>query len=161
MVRIQCAPTSGDDGIPRIAPISAGRHGPKPLLIKLPGINEQVQWLANKLKEANSSGMPWQDMAVLYRNYEPTGKAINELFSRQGIPLTWKDAINFGEHQNTVKLLPFQSSKGLEFPLVAIPGADLLFSATSDVPQDEAKLLYVAMTRATDTLIITGQERLG
>lgn len=152
---------SGDDGIPRVAPISAGRHGPKPLLIKLPSINEQVQLLANKLKEANSSGVPWQDMAVLYRNYEPTGKAINELFSRQGIPLTWKDAINFGEQQDTVKLLPFQSSKGLEFPLVAIPGADLLFSATSDVPQDEAKLLYVAMTRAINTLIITGQEQSG
>jgi superfamily I DNA/RNA helicase len=148
---------SGDDGIPRIAPISAGRHGPKPLLIQLPSMNEQVQLLANKLKEANRSGTAWQDMAVLYRNYEPTGKAINELFSKQGIPLTWKDAINFGEQQNTVKLLPFQSSKGLEFPLVAIPGADLLFSPSSDVPQDEAKLLYVAMTRATNTLIITGQ----
>ncbi|MBI5626030.1 MAG: NERD domain-containing protein [Nitrosomonadales bacterium] len=149
---------SGDDGIPRIAPVSAGRHGHKPLLVKLPSINEQTQFIANKLKEANRNGTPWKDMAVLYRHYDPTGKAVNEFFGRHGIPLTWKDAINFSEQQDTVKLLPFQSSKGLEYPLVAIPGADLLFSSTSEAPQDEAKLLYVAMTRATNTLIITGQE---
>jgi superfamily I DNA/RNA helicase len=53
-----------------------------------------------------------------------------------------------------VKILTMHSSKGLEFPVVAIPG--LGFMPYGDqVPKEEAKLLYVAMTRAMDRLVMT------
>jgi superfamily I DNA/RNA helicase len=74
------------------------------------------------------------------------------VFRLIGIPLTWKDSIRFSDKQDTVKLLPFHSSKGLEFPLVAIPG--LGREETTD--EEEARLLYVAMTRATERLLVTG-----
>ncbi|MCW5601556.1 ATP-binding domain-containing protein [Nitrosomonas sp.] len=49
-------------------------------------------------------------------------------------------------------MLTFHSSKGLEFPLVAIPDANM---QTEEEKQDEkACLLYVAMTRATQELIV-------
>jgi superfamily I DNA/RNA helicase len=58
------------------------------------------------------------------------------------------------------------ASKGLEFPLVVIPGLGYMPHAKED-PGAEARLLYVAMTRAIDRLILTAHrssafvERLG
>lgn len=46
------------------------------------------------------------------------------------------------------------SSKGLEFPLVCIPGLGSELHQ-GDTLQDEARLLYVAMTRATHELVMT------
>ena len=142
---------AGDDGVPRLVPISAGRHGEVPQLVRLPSLREEALWLAERLKAAHRVGTPWRDMAVLYRHWEPVGKTVNSVFRLAGIPLTWKDGIRFSDKQDTVKLLPFHSGKGLEFPLVAIPGV-----GTTDSDEAEARLLYVAMTRATQTLLVTG-----
>lgn len=46
-----------------------------------------------------------------------------------------------------------QSVKGLEFPVVLIPGIGFM-SHQYNTPE-EARLLYVAMTRAIDQLIMT------
>ena len=51
----------------------------------------------------------------------------------------------------SVKLLTMHSSKGLEFPVVFIAGVGFMPNQ-SQVIADEARLLYVAMTRATDFL---------
>ncbi|MDT0131737.1 DNA helicase II, partial [Acinetobacter baumannii] len=48
-------------------------------------------------------------------------------------------------------------SKGLEFPLVCIPGIGAASKDEED-PADEARLLYVAMTRATHELLMTHSE---
>ena len=56
--------------------------------------------------------------------------------------------------QNSVTVVTMHSSKGLEFPVVGIPGIGAHF-AHSEEPADEAKLLYVAMTRATHELLMT------
>ncbi len=50
---------SDEDGIPLVAPISAGRHGPKPLIIKLPTLQEEADYVAQHLKEAHKTGTPW------------------------------------------------------------------------------------------------------
>lgn len=141
-----------EDAVPRLAPVSAGRHGPQPRLVELPGLREEATWIAEQLKAAHRGGTPWRDMAVLYRHWEPVGKTVNSLFRLAGIPLTWKDGIRFSDRQDTVKLLPFHSGKGLEFPLVAIPGLD----REDYADEGEARLLYVAMTRATERLLVTG-----
>jgi superfamily I DNA/RNA helicase len=48
-----------------------------------------------------------------------------------------------------VKLLTMHSSKGLEFPVVFIAGVGFM-PMQSQAIADEARLLYVAMTRATE-----------
>jgi len=53
-----------------------------------------------------------------------------------------------------VKLMTFHSSKGLEFPIVFIPFLDAL-PYMKDDESGEAKLLYVAMTRAMERLFMT------
>jgi superfamily I DNA/RNA helicase len=53
-----------------------------------------------------------------------------------------------------VKFLTFHSSKGLEFPFVAIHGGRIIENL-KDAGEEEARLLYVAMTRATSQLVMT------
>ncbi|TXT16104.1 MAG: hypothetical protein FD132_3023, partial [bacterium] len=132
--------------------LSAGRHGDAPQVVRLPSLREEAAWLAKQLKAAHRAGTAWREMAVLYRHYEPVGQTVNSVFRLVGIPLTWKDAVRFGARQDTVKLLPFHSSKGLEFSLVAIPGMGR--EAADD--DEEMRLLYVALTRATEKLLLTG-----
>ena len=144
---------SDEDGVPLVAPISAGRHGPKPLLIKLPSIQEEAGYIAKHLKEAHKTGTPWSDMAVIYRDYS-IGKPVLATLRKAGIPVTYQDDITFAEKEDTVKFLTMHSCKGLEFPLVAVPGAG---RAVDEGRKDkEARLLYVAMTRATRELVMVG-----
>jgi hypothetical protein len=145
---------SDEDGVPLVAPISAGRHGPKPLLIKLPSIQEEADYIAQHLKEAHKTGTPWSDMAVIYRDYG-IGKPVLATLRKAGIPVTYQDDITFAEKEDTVKFLTMHSCKGLEFPLVAIPGAGR--AVDEGRKSEEARLLYVAMTRATRELVVAGQ----
>ncbi len=50
--------------------------------------------------------------------------------------------------------MTMHSSKGLEFPLVSISGLGYMPGKQHDLAA-EAKLLYVAMTRSTDKLLLT------
>jgi hypothetical protein len=142
-----------EDGVPRLLPISGGQRGPKPLLIKLPTLKEEAKYIVEQFKSAHRDGTAWKDMAVLYRNWNPVGKLINDAFAAAGIPITGHKNIEFGDKQDTVKLITFHSSKGLEFPLVAIPGVSIA-SGDDKAIEDEARLLYVAMTRATKELLV-------
>jgi hypothetical protein len=142
-----------EDGVPRLLPISGGQRGPKPLLIKLPTLKDEASYIIEQFKAAHRDGTAWKDMAILYRNWNPVGKAINDAFAKAGIPITSHKSIEFGDKQDTVKLITFHSSKGLEFPLVAIPGVSFSGGEAKAI-QDEARLLYVAMTRATKELLV-------
>ena len=148
---------AGEDGVPRLLPISAGRHGKAPVVVKLPTLQAEGMWIAERLKEEHAKGTPWRDMAILYRHYDPVCKTVRTELRRAGIPNTWKDDVSFGGSQDTVKLLPFHSSKGLEYPIIVIPGAGLL-PTPSEATEEDARLLYVAMTRATSQLIVTGAQ---
>ncbi|WP_211208664.1 3'-5' exonuclease [Thiobacillus thioparus] len=148
---------ASEDGVPRLAPVSAGRHGPKPLLIKLPTLKDEAKYIVEQFKAAHRDGTAWRDMAVLYRHWEPVGKTIIRAFENAGVPITSHKNMEFGDKQDTVKLITFHSSKGLEFPLVAIP--DVSISTDDDkAAEDEARLLYVAMTRATKELLVLESE---
>ena len=77
-------------------------------------------------------------MAILYRNWNPVGKVISDAFAKAGIPITGHKSIEVGDKQDTVKLITFHSSKGLEFPLVAIPGMSIP-SDDDKTAEDEAR----------------------
>jgi superfamily I DNA/RNA helicase len=63
-----------------------------------------------------------------------------------------KESIHAGH--DSVKVVTMHSSKGLEFPVVCIPGIGLPSHKDSS-EEEQARLLYVAMTRATHELIMT------
>lgn len=144
-----------EDGIPRLSPVSAGRHGTKPLLVKLPTIREEADEIAKRLKEAHDKGIPWRDMAVLY--WDNTDRqALFEAFKAHKIYVLGKKTLDFEKDEDKVCFLTMKSSKGLEFPLVGIMGGRIIEQAKTDA--DTAKQLYVGMTRATSLLVMTAAE---
>lgn len=143
-----------EDHVPILHPMSAGRHGARPCVVKLPTLDDESKWIIAQLKEANKSGTAWQEMAVLYRNYYPVGKHLLNTLKTAGIPVSWQKEVKFSAAQDTVRLITMHSSKGLEFPFVVIPGVGMMPEPDANV-EDEARLLYVAMTRATTRLVMT------
>ena len=144
-----------DDSAPTVQPISAGRHGQKPLLIKLPSLTDEAEYLATKLLDAKNSGLNWNDMAITYR-HGGIARSVANILEKRKIPyqIQGQGKKNFSPGHDSVKLVTMHSSKGLEFPLVCIPGLGDI-TEKSDDDQDEKKLLYVAMTRATHELVMT------
>jgi hypothetical protein len=143
-----------EDGVPLLAPESAGRHGPEPELVRLPSLNEQVDYMAGRLKQLNDEGTPWRDMALLYRNWGDVGKVAVTRLRTAGIPFQWVGKNSpLDTSEDSVKIITYHSSKGLEFPVVSIPRA---YSSKEEQPdeKEEMRLLYVAMTRATDRLVV-------
>jgi len=144
-----------EDEAPVISPMSAGRHGPVPLLVPLPSLLDEAAYIANELQSAREAGRSWKEMAVIYRTWT-IGKAVAEALKRKGIPneAPQFDKASFHPGQDSVKLITMHSSKGLEFPVVCIPGLNGMPANNLD-PIEEARLLYVAMTRATESLVLT------
>ncbi|CAH2031691.1 DEAD/DEAH box helicase [Trichlorobacter ammonificans] len=145
-----------EDGIPRLAPVPGGRRGSKPVLIKLPTIPEEADAIAQRLKEAHHGGVSWKDMAVLFWDAQDSNELYRALCDA-GIPFAGKDKLRFNNKENRVGFLSCYSCKGLEFPLVAVMGSRISEQAKTDA--ETAKLLYVAMTRATEHLVMTVGEQ--
>ena len=146
-----------EDGVPLIRPESGGRSGPLPALEKLPSLRAEASYIAKQLASFNREGRPWKDMAVVYRTHF-IGEELAKALRKAGIPVEWlgedRGKRQFRPTEDSVKVMTMHSSKGLEFPVVAIPGLGFLPGPDRDL-QEEARLLYVAMTRAMDNLTIT------
>lgn len=148
---------TGEDEAPTVHPVGAGRHGPKPLLIDLPTLEAEAERIAQILLDENRTGTRWADMAILYRQWE-SADPITSVLSRKGIPFECqKTSKRFNPNADSVKVITMHSSKGLEFPLVCIPGTGMPHKK-NDSAEEEARLLYVAMTRATRQLVMTHGE---
>jgi len=144
-----------DDGIPLVRPIACGRAGQPPLVVRLPSLPDEARHLAELLADAHhSGGTAWGDMAVLCRDYAVMDACAQALRAKR---LPHQVRKRSGDHQpalDSIKVMTMKVSKGLEFPLVAIPGLGAMPVAGED-EKEEARLFYVAATRATDRLILT------
>ena len=151
---------SDEDGAPIIAPQSAGRNGPTPEVLKAASAIEETKLIAERIQDEINQGRSPSDIAVIYRrerHIENLGAQLEKI----GI------SYRFANDQNSkrdlfiggaaVKLVSMHSSKGLEFHTVLIPGLGHLPDA-KEPEESEARLLYVAMTRATDRLIMTSSK---
>lgn len=54
-----------DDGIPLLKPVSCGREGREPPILKLPTLQAEAEAIADHLAQAHQEGFAWGDMAVL------------------------------------------------------------------------------------------------
>ncbi|AGG88293.1 3'-5' exonuclease [Rhodanobacter denitrificans] len=143
------------DGVPLVAPESAGRRGAVPELVRTDTARAQMDVLIARLRDEHAHGRPYSEMAVIYRN-QWEGEKLHEVLRDLGIPSRLAD--NTGKQslfavEDSIKLVTMHSSKGLEFPFVIIPGIGGL-PKEGQSEADEARLLYVAMTRATEHLLL-------
>lgn len=148
-----------DDGVPLIAPESAGRRGALPELIRVERQEDQLPAIIQRLRDELAAGRPLSDMAVIFRN-SWEGEKLQEALQRAGIASQLAEGNGNSSLfvvDDTVKLVTMHSSKGLEFPLVIIPGLGSLPKPGKN-ETEEARLLYVAMTRATERLVLIHHE---
>ncbi|HLO89409.1 MAG TPA: 3'-5' exonuclease [Nostocaceae cyanobacterium] len=109
-------------------------------------------------KKLNSGNLLVLHHDVRNVGFKFIGDRIFENFQQQQIPIEWvnanNDSRNYSPNEQSIKLLTMHSSKGLEFSVVCIPGLGYM-SKENQVFLEEARLMYVAMTRSIDQLIVT------
>lgn len=160
-----------DTRMPCIHPGSAGRRGPLPHLLRFATGHEEAQGLAARIHELVQSGVPAQDIAVLCRekrNWELLKTALRQRGIEAEVYVSGSISGSASSHASggaqkknqldwnapSVKLLTMHAAKGLEFPHVFLMRLDLL-PAQAAAEEDEWRLLYVAMTRATEQLTLS------
>lgn len=146
-----------DDDNQALTPTGAGRHGPAPAFRQFGSTEDEIRFIIRCLQDQNTRGMPWSDICVVYRSGW-LGEKLFMAITEAGIPVQWLNTKDSKKQLSStdarVKLMTMHSSKGLEFPLVVVAGVGSMPSKKAN-PATEAKLLYVAMTRATEKLLVT------
>jgi hypothetical protein len=146
---------------------TAIRSGPEPWLIRLDNSASEVYYAAALIETWLLGGLEIggrrqrirpSDIGVLYPRRRPDATITALLdrlngFTRAVLPAGDKPTGTLRDE--AVKILPVHSARGLQFRIVLLLWADLLPSpfSTRDEHRDRG-LLYVAMTRAEDMLVI-------
>lgn len=147
-----------DDSVPLVMPEPGGRKGPQPVFRPLRSMQEEAESIARDIQQRRAAGTALSEIGVFY-TAPFVGAEVAECLSRAGIPFEWLKDAKSKEWQpghDSVKMMTIHSSKGLQYPVCIIAGAGCLPYQSRD---DDARLMYVAMTRATHELVITGSKR--
>jgi hypothetical protein len=149
--------SADDDHIPIVEPEAAGTNGPEPVVRTFGSLSEEMGYTVAALRKWHEQGVPWSDMAVLcVTKYQ--GREFSAKLSAAAVPHTWLDSKaskgSYDPATDQVAVLTIHSSKGLEFPRVIIVGVGQL-SDSGERQQQDARLLYVGMTRAQQCLLMT------
>lgn len=136
-------------------PLAAGRSGPLPELLRAGSPREEAERVAQRIADALAEGVPPADIGILAR-YNHLLDPVERALHQQGIPTQrLKGADGRRWQPDSVKLTTLHASKGLEFHTVAIVGLQAVPDARH-AEDEEWRLLYVAMTRATHRLVLAG-----
>ena len=142
-----------EDGIPLVKPISCGREGDAPLIIRLPTLRDEAYAIADQFANAHKEGYAWGDMAVLCAD-KATRDLCAHVLRQRGLPLENRTRRgDFDPTSDKIKVMTMKVSKGLEFPVVALPGVGHMPGPGED-EKEAARVFYVAATRATQRLVI-------
>ena len=143
-----------DDGVPLLKPVSCGRDGEAPLIVRLPTLREEVAQVAELLATAHREGHAWADMAILCRHHSEMDMCA-EFLRKRKLPhqLRRNSSSVYDPAHDSIKVMTLHVSKGLEFPVVALVGAGRM-PAEGEDERKEARLFYVGATRATQRLVI-------
>ena len=99
-------------------------------------------------------------VCIAYRS-KWMGEKLNTALVENDISVHWlknaKEKKLLSNSDSRVKLMTMHSSKGLEFPFMILSGAGDMPVRGCDT-ETEARLLYVAMTRSTDKLLVTAHK---
>lgn len=145
-----------DDRVTGVAPSSSGRRGPRPVLIRARSEHEEAELLAARIADAVVAGTPLGEIAVLCRTRSQMAP-IAEALARRGLPLQSMGSAGFQHFdwsQAGIRLVTLHSAKGLEFAHVHVAGLQRL-PWRDETLEDAVRLVYVAMTRATQSLVLS------
>jgi superfamily I DNA/RNA helicase len=147
---------SDEDRVRLVEPTSAGRRGPMPVFIEAANATAEGDEIAARIDALRADGCVLQDIAVLLRSRQQM-LPVEQALRRRGIAFeSMRDAAmrRFDWNSPSVKLVTMHSAKGLEFRHVFVAGLQSMPMGGAPL-EDEVRLLYVAMTRATQTLAVS------
>lgn len=138
--------------------IEVVRHGDLPTTGTYESVEEHDQALLWDLHALGDRGVPWAEIGLLCQTNDEARDWARRL-KAAGVPAVLLTSAKAGESDG-VRVGTWFRSKGMEFPHVFLPQVDrstmLLTGAGEQAEQEKAELLrrtlYVAMTRARDTL---------
>jgi UvrD-like helicase C-terminal domain/AAA domain/Nuclease-related domain len=128
-------------------------------------VNLVSQLLAGKWEtdgEVGSTQFHFADIGIIYpthRNQETliTESLIPRLRAECNVPVVWisdPSRLNRSDFSPAIRVQTIHHAKGLQYRAVIFVWADLLPFAQSRDPEQDRKLFYVALTRATELLTI-------
>lgn len=152
------SPDQNTEDFPLVLPDKGGRHDVEPDVCRCTSMQDEMYRITKWLQKRAQDGVPYRDMAVLCR-FNNLIDRFGAHLSQSGVPVTAGYGRNnspygFDPASNTVKILSMHACKGLEFNSVAIPDLGGMPYAKVDVTE-EARVLYVALTRATHRLLVS------
>ncbi|MBU1155882.1 MAG: ATP-dependent helicase, partial [Proteobacteria bacterium] len=162
----------------RLALSAQAGQGVKPVWAELPSPKAEAAWVAAKIVEltggldsrqverSDAGELAPRDIAVLYRLHAQAAPLAQAL-AQAGVPFQVAGQEPLGETDpldfkaQRVSLLTLHAAKGLEFAAVFVVGVEeslLPYQPPEGEPSDmgeERRLLYVAMTRAKQSLFLS------
>jgi hypothetical protein len=161
-----------DDAAKRIMPVRpeiALRHGPSPRMIEATNRDAEVdavvalvrEWIVGGAIEPGASPITADEVGILYprlqgRAERAAMERLCRLLKDFGFVRLAGDAATGGPTDKGVKISTINAARGLQFRAVILVWADLLPSHFADRDEQiERMLMYVALTRAEDRLVVT------
>jgi len=138
-----------------LLPEDAGRQGADPELRQCVSIEAEAHSVAEWLLGRKNAGYEWPQMAVLYPEHW-IGDEFARVLAKHGVPvdIAKSNRNRVSMEIAAVRLLSMHTAKGLEFPCVAIGGLGSLGRHGGPL-EDNVRLAYVAITRATHEAFLT------
>jgi hypothetical protein len=157
-----------DDPTVIVPPEATSRTGPQPKLLLCRDATEEASRILDLVRQRHAEGVAWGQMAVLYGSAKPWQQKLYFEAQARGIPYFWvsmnnKSKRNVIEAGDVVRVATFQGLKGLEFSRVFLCGVNDIYDPGGTDHETVRKIVYVAMTRAMDEVIVTvsGQGTIG
>lgn len=137
-----------------LMPEDGGREGVEPVVRQCVSYDGEAHAIAEWLLGRKAAGYQWGEMAVLYPRHF-IGERFEKIFEKHNIPVdvVKKNGNRVQAKLDAVRFISMHNAKGLEFPCVAIGGLGEL-KKPEDI-EDDIRLTYVAITRATHEAFIT------
>ena len=129
-----------DDGIPLQKPISYGRDGPEPLIIRLPTLRDEARKIAELLSDTHQQGHASGDMAVICSDYATLVECASALSHRKLPHQVRQRSGDYKPDRDAIGVLTMGVSKGLEFLVVMLPGVGQMPAAGED-ENEEVRLV--------------------
>lgn len=145
-----------DSDTAAVMPATAGRSGPCPVLVRAKSPQQEAELIAERIATLLAEGVSPDEVAVLCRAkylMMPVERALRSA----GVPvqaMSTEGFKRFDWRKPAVRLVTLHSAKGLEFAHVFVAGLQAMPHKGESV-EEEVRLLYVGMTRATQTLTLS------
>jgi Nuclease-related domain/UvrD-like helicase C-terminal domain/AAA domain len=143
-----------------VMPASAGRSGPTPSLVRASTPQQEAELVSGRIASLLADGVSPDEVAVLCRAkylMAPIERTLRDL--RVPVQAMSTDGFKrFDWRKPAVRLVTLHSAKGLEFAHVFVAGLQAM-PHKGESAEEEVRLLYVGMTRATQTLTLSAVGR--